>query len=462
MHSVLSARSVRSVRSGHIVSNDEAQVKAIIIRELCAELHDRIMSWGYQDGTSQADVRELSVHILASLEKYQKTMSAANLGTSSKVPFVSPKGSQTVVSPRGNNGNGNSNVQSNKVHPAPTPAPAPASASAPAPANRLSGSLKKLEQKVRQRLESFIEPLGAAAGAAGMNGASRKAPWNQVQTPANFFFSLRDADGVHDGWLNFVDPDFMGPEMALDYVSFKRSDMNIPIVAIMAIVGCVILAMSCAVVLSPGDTALSTLVVLALIFTFVAALCLTLMCVLRAIMLSFKYEIHSLQRFHPAAVTFVRSRVGQSFEDGAVVCASLAAGSLLLCKALQPVCPTGTDLWLQRDCNPSEHSLPVYAVVLVVLVVNVMQKMCRGGTHAALAVAWVVTAVAINASMYIVGDMNYLWINLELLLMMILSYERERSSVRQFVKTVRIVQASEANGQLRVQLANFQVPRCRS
>ena len=49
-------------------------------------------------------------------------------------------------------------------------------------------------------------------------------------------------------------------------------------------------------------------------------------------------------------------------------------------------------------------------------------------------IAWVIGIVSVNMSMVLTGNMDYLWINMELVILLCLSYELERMPLRQFIK----------------------------
>jgi signal transduction histidine kinase len=83
--------------------------------------------------------------------------------------------------------------------------------------------------------------------------------------------------------------------------------------------------------------------------------------------------------------------------------------------------------------------------------------LARGVSRIGLVVAWVIMIVTINVSMWLVGSVDYLWINGELAYLLCLSYELERWPLRQFIKSVRVVEASEVNGLLKVALSKYQV-----
>jgi signal transduction histidine kinase len=112
-----------------------------------------------------------------------------------------------------------------------------------------------------------------------------------------------------------------------------------------------------------------------------------------------------------------------------------------------------------QGCNPSatDGSIAPEVLILAATVVVVFQMLARGVSRPGLLVAWVVMIVAINTSLWLVGSISYMWINGELACLMALSYELERLPLRQFIKSVRMLEASEINAHLRVAVVKYQV-----
>ena len=217
-----------------------------------------------------------------------------------------------------------------------------------------------------------------------------------------------------------------------------------------------------------NPTALGAILVAAM-----AALCLSVNVFLRTAVLSYSYNIRILQSFQPAAAAFLASRFGRVFDDGIVVCGTLSVGLYLLAQALSAACPPGATAFNTQGCNPggSVGSVPPEVIVLAIFAVLVFQCVARGVSNVGLCLGWVVTLVrwsglrvfsfhrprffytpglsfflslsftcpvqvAVNTSLAVMRNNSYLWVNLEVVFGMCLSYEFERTPLRQFIKSV--------------------------
>jgi hypothetical protein len=92
-------------------------------------------------------------------------------------------------------------------------------------------------------------------------------------------------------------------------------------------------------------------------------------------------------------------------------------------------------------------------MVFAVIVVVMLQLLARGVSRCGLVCAWVIVIVAVNVSLWQVATPSFLWINCLLASNLGVSYELERFQLRQFIKTVHMMEASETNTQLKGALA---------
>ena len=99
--------------------------------------------------------------------------------------------------------------------------------------------------------------------------------------------------------------------------------------------------------------------------------------------------------------------------------------------------------------------MPPEAIVLTMLIVIMVQIVARGVSHIALVCSWVICIVAINASIYLSGNSNYVWINLLLVLLMGISYELECQPRRQFIKTAKAREAAKVTAELALQYSIY-------
>ena len=280
----------------------------------------------------------------------------------------------------------------------------------------------------------------------------RKATWWHL------FYRSHD-DDMYDMFLNFKDEDLKTTEQRLNYLIFKGSDVNIPL---QMFVLCFGLTYGATRLWWPDDIHQYTTnpaAVVAVLLYFVCALLLIVIMCLRLSLISITYDIRALQRFHPAAVRFYKSRFGQSLNNGIVVGAALAAGLHTLSQAMAGACPAGTTMLHMRDCNigAHEHIIAPEVIGELITVVLLLQTVARGVGRLGLVSAWMIVFVCINTSLWLVGSMSYLWINLELACVIYISYELERYPLRQFIKSVRMLEASEVNTQLQIALSRYQV-----
>ena len=145
----------------------------------------------------------------------------------------------------------------------------------------------------------------------------------------------------------------------------------------------------------PGTYAANPTALAAILVAVLAALCLLVNVFLRTAVLSYSYNIRTLQRFQPAASAFLSSRFGRVFDDGIVVGGALSVGLYLLAEALFKACPPGATAFHMQGCNPagSVNSVPSEVMVLAVIAVLVFQCIARGVSNVGLCLGWVVTLV---------------------------------------------------------------------
>jgi signal transduction histidine kinase len=196
-------------------------------------------------------------------------------------------------------------------------------------------------------------------------------------------------------------------------------------------------------------------VILAIVFGNFTGLMSIFILLLRFSHFSHSYDIRILQPFHPFAVRFYKSRCSQCLDDGFVIGGALTTALYIVSQVLAPACPTGFPVLHWKGCTPDGAIAP--EIVLSVIVVVVLQMVARGVSRLGLVVAWVIVVVAINASLWLVGSKSYLWVNGELAFLMAISYELERLPLRHFIKSVRMLEASEVNAQLKVAMSKYQL-----
>jgi signal transduction histidine kinase len=258
-------------------------------------------------------------------------------------------------------------------------------------------------------------------------------------------------DDMYDFFLNFQSAD-----LRQSYVSFKRSDGHSSLQVFVMAILCLLAATWLWLERNEGYNP-----------TVIATICcgtVNLWLVACAIFLklsfvSLTYNIRILKRFHEPTVRFYRSPFGQYLDDGIVVTAAVTTGLYIVSQALAPACPPGAAFFGTQACNPGKSVglLPPEAVALALTIVIMFQILARGVSRLGLVYAWCVMIATINVSLWLVGSQSYLWINGELAIAMAISYELERMPLRHFIKSVRVVEASEVNAHLRVAVVQYQV-----
>ena len=297
--------------------------------------------------------------------------------------------------------------------------------------------------------KASVKMMQMSAEMASLPGVSISRHWTNLLC-ANPF-----EGGMYDVFLSFRDPAYNTPEKRSDYLSFKRASgsiaLHIFIVAVLTIyAGTAFWFPDKAVEYTSNPTALVSIIV----GMYTGLMSISII-TLRLSHFSFTYDIRMLQRFHPATQRFYQSRYSQCFDDGLVVSGALATGLYMISQTLASSCPPGTTMLHLRSC--SFHGSIAPEGVLLVTVVLWLQMLARGVSRLGLVCAWVIMIAAINICLWLEGSVSYLWVNLEMACILALSYELERSPLRNFVKSVRMLEAAEVNAQLKVALSKYQV-----
>ncbi len=321
------------------------------------------------------------------------------------------------------------------------------------------GHQTSFDKAMRVRMAELVEnnhtvpkfKREASQASTNIRQNDAKLSWWQV------LFHSHGDNNMYDVFLNFKDEEFKSAEQRLNYLSFKNSDGNIPLQIFGLFFSLVIVGTRFWWAPSAHDYVTNPAALVAILLAFVAAVVLILVMLLRLTLVSVTYDIHALKRFHPAAVSFYKSQFGQSLDNGVVVVGALAVGLYVVSQVDADRCPAGTPLPGMHGCDPDEHQIAPEVMALAIIIVVLFQMVARGVSHLGLMCAWVIMIVTINTSLWLVGSMSYLWINLELVCAMYISYELERYPLRQFIKSVRMLEASEVNAQLQISLSKYQV-----
>lgn len=150
----------------------------------------------------------------------------------------------------------------------------------------------------------------------------------------SLFFAI-PGDSMYTRCLGFSDQDFMTKQIKLDYFAFKASDLNFPMVIFIFIFGCIF-------ILIRFDYAQgwvfdkNPLYVAALVTSLLSALCMATIVFNRLTLLSYKYNVTCLQRFHRPMVRLMKTRYGQLADDGVLLFCAMSGALYLLATVVFP------------------------------------------------------------------------------------------------------------------------------
>ena len=234
---------------------------------------------------------------------------------------------------------------------------------------------------------------------------------------------------MYDIYLNFKDKNLQSKENWLAFLSFKRSDGNIQLQCCLLIlmgiyVGTRFLFASDLIQYASNPPSFA-----ALLFAAMTALLLIITLFMRLSLVPSTHDFILFRWLNPITMNFYNSSYGQYLDDGVVICAALTSGLLLISHAHDSV------------------SIAPDIMILSFIVVVVFQLVARGVSRSGLISAWIVIIVCINITLYLVGtgSQEFLYLNGELFLYLALSYEMERQPLRQYIMSVRVLEASEAS-----------------
>ena len=115
---------------------------------------------------------------------------------------------------------------------------------------------------------------------------------------------------------------------------------------------------------------------------------------------------------------------------------ALTTGLYLLARVLQGNCDFPDDskataiLWKQQYCNSESlsHSLPFDQYGFHLLIILCVQTTFKGSNKISLTIAWSISIIFMNVSLFYASSLNYAWANMHFITTMIISYEIEKLS----------------------------------
>ena len=277
----------------------------------------------------------------------------------------------------------------------------------------------------------------------------------------NLITKLPDDEGQYDVFLNICDPNLMTNQQQLrrDYIAFKRSDSNVPFMLF-----CLLFGLFAVVEGLVWSNELKTYrdyptAALSILFALLAAISFLMVILHRVALLSFRYNIVSLQCYHEYVTKLYDSSYGQWPDNSTIVCAALATGFYLINIVVMDLCDPNMVVNVGKNSHVSCNSFvepPPESFVFTMTMILLLQIAARGVGRIALVCSWSICFVAINTSIYLSNSGSYLWMNLLQSLLVFVSYELERLPLRQYIKTTRAVEAGELNAKLKVRLAAYE------
>ena len=328
----------------------------------------------------------------------------------------------------------------------------------------LSTDGRSLRIAINQRMASVVEKSPDVLRTVEnsllpLSSKSRKVSIDRI--PFQLFTKYADDRYQYDVFLNICDPNLKSnlQQVRNDYIAFKRSDTNIPFINCILILG--IFYMGTEFVWSHDINTYRAypMDVLAIVFAFMTEISLFWVVFNRVTFLSFRYNIVCLQWYHKYVTKFYDSSYGQWPDNLAVVCGALTTGLYLVNIVLMQSCVPG----MVVNVGKNNHILcdsfvepPPESYLITMIAIVLLQIACRGVNHIAFIFGWIIVIVAVNMSIYLSNNGNYVWLNILILFMMGISYELERQPLRMYLKTLKAIEASEIAANLNARLASYE------
>ena len=238
-----------------------------------------------------------------------------------------------------------------------------------------------------------------------------------------------------------------------DYLAFKRKDANVPFILIFYFSAFFFVITGFywskdMIVYQEHPTA-----AISIVFAVLAALFLFWIGFNHLISLLGQYQLVYFPCYYRFVVNLYKSKYGQYPDNCACLFASLASGFYLINIVIIDLCHTITDIHNNIVCLPT--TIPPESIIMTMLMVLMMQIVARGVRRSALVGSWIICLIAINVSIFLSGNSNYVWINVLLLLIICVSYELERQPLCQFINTTKAMEAVKVAAELELQLSVY-------
>ena len=170
------------------------------------------------------------------------------------------------------------------------------------------------------------------------------------RTILSLFFST-PGDSMYTRTLSFSDKDFLTKQIKLDYFAFKSSDLNFPMVTFIFFFGVTFFLLRFEFIDNNAHFK-DPCYIIALITTMMTAFCMTILVFNRLTLLSFRYNIKCLQKYHKSMISLMKTRYGQLADDGVLIFGVISTALFLLHIALR---------WSQ--CGTQDKVTPISGTV---------------------------------------------------------------------------------------------------
>ena len=318
-------------------------------------------------------------------------------------------------------------------------------------------SKDSLQAAISHRMANVVEKGTMVRRRSQMRGTLGSV--KSVKSARNLFATLPNDDGQYDIFLSICDSDLMTnhTKTRQNYLNFKRSDSNVPLMMFVYFCGAFFMFTGFVWTKDVNVYQQYPTALLSIFFGMLGSCCLLWTTVNRVVFLSFQYNIVYLQRYHKFVVNLYEGLYGQWIDNGAILFAALSTGFFLVNTVLMDLCDPDMVVAIgainHHVCFSFEAGPESFVLTMVFTVV--IQIVARGVTRTALVCSWVICIVAINVTLYLSDGGSYAWINLLQFMIMWVSYELERRSLRQYLKTVRAIEAGEMAAKLQLRLASY-------
>ena len=198
--------------------------------------------------------------------------------------------------------------------------------------------------------------------------------------------------------------------------------------------------------------------VISIVFAIISAFSFVWVLFNRVVLVSYRYNIVGLQKFHKYVTNLYDSSYGQLPDNITIVCFALTTGFYLINIVMMGRCEPDmvVNVTHHHKCDAGFAEPPPESFVFTMIFILLLQIAATGVSRIALVCSWIICLVAINVAMFLSNSGSYVWINILQALILCASYELERLPLRQFIKTLKAIEEGEMAAKLKVRLAAYE------